>query len=103
MSELNRATAIPGLNREDAYRTQVNLAPLNEQKRIADKLDVLLIRVDACQERQDRIPLILKNFRQALTTVQESDSLSKTVSLLLVHLHPLVNYRDGKSSLAWMS
>jgi type I restriction enzyme, S subunit len=59
LSELNKATAIPGINREDAYRTEIKLAPLNEQKRIADKLDRLLAKVDACRERCDRIPLIL--------------------------------------------
>jgi len=32
------------------------LAPLNEQKRIADKLDAVLARVDACRDRLDRIP-----------------------------------------------
>ena len=36
LSELNKSTAIPGLNREDAYKLDVYLPPLNEQKRIAD-------------------------------------------------------------------
>lgn len=44
----------------------VALAPLNEQQRIADKLDALLGRVDACRERLDRVPLIIKRFRQAV-------------------------------------
>ncbi|NJP12349.1 MAG: hypothetical protein HC866_25155 [Leptolyngbyaceae cyanobacterium RU_5_1] len=55
LSELNKATAIPGLNREDAYRAKVYLAPLNEQKRIADKLDALLVRVDACRDRLKKL------------------------------------------------
>jgi type I restriction enzyme S subunit len=66
LSELNKATAIPGLNREDAYRTKVYLSPLNEQKRIAKKLDALLTRVDACRDRLERVLLILKRFRQAV-------------------------------------
>ena len=77
LHELNKATAIPGLNREDAYRTKVNLAPLNEQKRIADKLDALLARVDACRERLDRIPLILKRFRQAVLAAATSGELTE--------------------------
>ena len=77
LNELNKATAIPGLNREDAYRTKINLAPLNEQKRIADKLDSLLARVEACRERLDRVPLILKRFRQAVLTAATSGQLTE--------------------------
>lgn len=46
--------------------SQLPLAPLNEQKRIADKLDMLLARVDTCRERLDRVPTILKRFRQSV-------------------------------------
>ena len=42
------------------------LAPRREQKRIADKLDALLARVDACRDRLDRVPALLKRFRQAV-------------------------------------
>lgn len=39
LKELNRAAAIPGLNREDAYRQNFLLPPLDEQRRIAAMLD----------------------------------------------------------------
>lgn len=39
LTRLNRAAAIPGLNREDAYRQRLLLPPLEEQKRIANILD----------------------------------------------------------------
>jgi type I restriction enzyme, S subunit len=55
----------------------VPLAPLNEQKRIADKLDALLARVDACRERLDRVPLILKRFRQAVLAAATSGQLTE--------------------------
>ncbi len=74
---LNRATAIPGLNREDAYQVEFALAPLNEQKRIADKLDAVLARVDACRERLDRIPAILKRFRQSVLAAATSGKLTE--------------------------
>ena len=35
LQNLNRSAAIPGLNRKDVYRIEVNLPPLNDQKRIA--------------------------------------------------------------------
>lgn len=40
--------------------------PLNEQRRIAAKLEKILHRVDACKERLDKIPSILKRFRQSV-------------------------------------
>jgi len=39
LNTLNRAAAIPGLNREDAYRQRLLFPPLAEQKRIAAILD----------------------------------------------------------------
>ena len=39
LSRLNRAAAIPGLNRGDAYRKRLLLPPLEEQRRLAAILD----------------------------------------------------------------
>ena len=39
LTKLNRAAAIPGLNREDAYRKRLLLPPIAEQRRIAKLLD----------------------------------------------------------------
>ena len=39
LDRLNRSAAVPGLNREDAYRQRLLLPPLAEQKRIAALLD----------------------------------------------------------------
>jgi type I restriction enzyme S subunit len=58
-------------------RTLVAIPPLNEQKRIADKLDVLLARVDACRGRLDRVPGILKRFRQAVLAAATSGKLTE--------------------------
>ncbi|MCP5252623.1 MAG: restriction endonuclease subunit S [Burkholderiales bacterium] len=77
LGELNKATAIPGLNRMDAYNQDIVLAPLNEQKRIADKLDSILARIDACRERLDHIPVILKRFRQSVLAAATSGKLTE--------------------------
>lgn len=55
----------------------VRLAPLNEQKRIADKLDAVLARVDACRYRLDRVPAILKRFRQSVLAAATSGKLTE--------------------------
>jgi type I restriction enzyme, S subunit len=45
---------------------QIPLAPKNEQTRIANQLDTLLARVQACNDRFDAIPALLKRFRQTV-------------------------------------
>ncbi len=57
--------------------TELPLAPYNEQKRIADKLDAVLARVDACRDRLDRIPAILKRFRQSVLAAATSGKLTE--------------------------
>jgi type I restriction enzyme S subunit len=39
LAEMNKSAAVPGLNREDAYRRRLLLPPLPEQRRIAAILD----------------------------------------------------------------
>ena len=55
----------------------MTVPPLNEQKRIADKLDAVLVQVDACRERLDRVPAILKRFRQAVLAAATSGKLTE--------------------------
>lgn len=55
----------------------VPVAPLSEQTRIADKLDAVLARVDACRDRLDRIPAILKRFHQSVLVAATSGALTE--------------------------
>jgi type I restriction enzyme, S subunit len=45
---------------------EMPLAPLAEQRRIVAKLTELLGKVDACQQRLAKIPVLLKRFRQSV-------------------------------------
>jgi type I restriction enzyme S subunit len=45
---------------------EVPLAPLAEQRRIVTKLETLLAKVDASQQRLSKIPALLKRFRQSV-------------------------------------
>lgn len=63
---LNKSTAIPGLSRSDAYLLDVKFPPVNEQRRIADKLDRVLARIDAANEHLSRVGSLLKRFRQVV-------------------------------------
>ena len=77
LTSLNRSTAIPGLNREDAYEQKVALPPLAEQHQIAQRLDELLAQVDTIKARLDAIPAILKRFRQSVLSAAVSGKLTE--------------------------
>ena len=56
---------------------QVKLPPFAEQHRIAHKLDAVLARIDSCRERLDRVPAILKRFREAVLEAAVSGRLTE--------------------------
>ncbi len=51
---------------EQIAEHEIPIPPLAEQRRIVAKLEELLGRVDACQQRLAKIPALLKRFRQAV-------------------------------------
>ncbi|MBA0035564.1 restriction endonuclease subunit S [Pantoea sp. BIGb0393] len=59
---------MPRLGTQDGLVAPFVLAPLAEQKVIADKLDMLLAKVGSSKARLERIPEILKIFRQSVLT-----------------------------------
>jgi type I restriction enzyme, S subunit len=66
LGQRDKSSAIPGISRDDIYEVEVAVPPLNEQHRIVAKLEELLGKVDACKKRLERIPVILKRFRQSV-------------------------------------
>jgi len=56
---------------------EIPLAPLNEQRRIAAKLDTTLAAVDACRQRLDGVEALLKRFRQAVLAAATSGELTR--------------------------
>jgi len=77
LGDKEKSTAIPGINREDLYSLEILVPPLNEQRRIVAKLEKLLQKVDACKERLDKIPTILKRFRQSILAAACSGRLTE--------------------------
>lgn len=55
----------------------IPLPPLNEQRRIAVKLEEMLANVEACQNRLAKIPVILKRFRQSVLAAACSGRLTE--------------------------
>lgn len=72
-----QGTTVPSVETTALESFRLPLPPLAEQKRIADKLDSLLAKVDRCRERLDRVPAILKRFRQAVLAAATSGRLTE--------------------------
>jgi type I restriction enzyme S subunit len=66
MSELVQGALYPAVRAKDVRGFKMPFAPLAEQLRIVNKLDTLLARLDACRDRLDRVPAILKSFRKTV-------------------------------------
>ncbi|MBW4539382.1 MAG: restriction endonuclease subunit S [Myxacorys chilensis ATA2-1-KO14] len=70
-------SAQSGFNKQDLAEIELPIAPLEEQKRIAENLDKLFARVDACRDRLDRVRLILDRFRQSILATALSGELTE--------------------------
>jgi|WetSurMetagenome_2_1015567.scaffolds.fasta_scaffold07382_2 type I restriction enzyme, S subunit len=63
---LEKSTAIPGLNRNDAYEMSFHLPPFNEQNRIVLKLEELLSELEKGKEQLQTALEQLKVYRQSI-------------------------------------
>ena len=77
MERESSATTIAILNKGKFGEAPFPLAPLPEQKRIADKLDTVLTRVDAVNTRLARVAPLLKRFRQSVLAAATSGRLTE--------------------------
>ena len=68
-----------GYSRHFQYllKSRINVPPLNEQKRIVNKLDAIIPKVDEVNARLDRVPLILKRARQSILNQAITGELTK--------------------------
>lgn len=80
LSEQGTGSTFAAVSGDFVRAIQIPLAPLNEQKRIADKLDTLLAAVDACSERLDKVPTLIKRFRQSVLAAATSGALTEEQS-----------------------
>lgn len=55
----------------------IPIPPLPEQQRIVERLDALMARISSSKARLERIPAILKNFRQSVLAAAVSGELTK--------------------------
>ncbi|MDP3301488.1 MAG: restriction endonuclease subunit S [Sulfuricurvum sp.] len=65
------------ISRKKLEQYNIHLPPLNEQKRIAEKLDTLLASVYAIKKRLDNATNIIKRFRQSVLAAATSGKLTE--------------------------
>jgi len=64
--DMGQGGAQPNISQAIIRIYPIRLAPIAEQQRIVAKLEVLLGKVDTCRKRLEKIPIILKRFRQSV-------------------------------------
>nr|CBA29344.1 hypothetical protein Csp_A11670 [Curvibacter putative symbiont of Hydra magnipapillata] len=72
-----KGTAQKGIYLKALAGVEIPVAPEPEQKRIADKLDTVLTRVDAVNTRLARVAPLLKRFRQSVLAAATSGRLTE--------------------------
>lgn len=77
VTQVGYGVNMPRLGTKDGMTAPFILAPLAEQRQIADKLDELLAQVDSIKTRLDAIPNILKRFRQSVLAAAVSGKLTE--------------------------
>lgn len=65
------------LSRTAISEIKIPLPPISEQRRIADKLDRVLARVDAANEHLSRVAPLIKRFRQSVLAAATSGRLTE--------------------------
>ncbi|EMO7864350.1 restriction endonuclease subunit S [Citrobacter amalonaticus] len=75
--ENSKGTAQKGIYLNALKKLTINIAPKDEQKIIAEKLDTLLAQVDSTKARLEQILQILNRFRQAVLAAAVSGELTK--------------------------
>lgn len=76
-SNAQHAVNQSSLNQKKIKSFKIVIPPKQEQVRIANKLDSILAKVDKAQARLDKIPAILKRFRQSVLAAATSGELTK--------------------------
>ena len=86
LNKMNRAAAIPGLSRDDAYRQTFMLPPLPEQRRIADILD----KADALRAKRREALALLDQMAQSIFIEMFGDPISNQANYTIRPLQELI-------------
>jgi type I restriction enzyme S subunit len=92
LNQLNKAAAVPGLNREDAYRQPLLVPPLPEQRRIAAILD----QADALRAKRREAMAQLDSLTQSIFIEMFGDPATNPKSWPIRKIEQLCEVKGGK-------
>lgn len=75
--EISRATAVPSIRKSDVEQLPIPLPPLNEQRRIVEKLEELFTKLDAGVRSLKQVQAQLKSFRRSVLKAAVEGELSR--------------------------
>ncbi|QNI87739.1 restriction endonuclease subunit S [Synechococcus sp. ROS8604] len=75
--DASRATTVPSIRKSDVECIEINLPPLQEQHRIADKLETTLAAVEACRQKLNNAAETIQRFRQSVLAAAVSGELTR--------------------------
>ena len=79
LGELSRSTTVPSLRKGDIEDIEIPLpATRREQDLVVEKLNNVFKKTKNCKERLDKIPFLLKRFRQSVLTAACSGRLTES-------------------------
>ena len=77
LASMATGSTFPAVTGKVVREFPILLPPANEQRRIADKLDRVLARVDAANEHISRVAPLIKRFRQSVLSAATSGRLTR--------------------------
>jgi type I restriction enzyme S subunit len=77
IEQTSRGTGLQHINPKTFWPLSFPLPPLNEQKRIVAKLDAIMPRIEVVKERLEKVPRILKRFRQSVLSAAVTGKLTE--------------------------
>lgn len=77
ISSLAGGININNIKKEHIENLQIPLPPLEEQKQIAEKLDKLFAQIESIKKSTEKIPELLKNFKQQILTYAVTGKLTE--------------------------